>query len=236
LGNNVLPFLLERGVQFTLENQLPGESSHGEHQLWGGAPYDHPGFTMSPLPQLPDFFVVTTGCSYHRSAIPTGPRSYRLRENARRMDTDLMWGRTRWNGQCRINDWDAMARAAVRQIRLGLNALFFAGPRTNEQTIAFVTLQEWRALWHEIDRRVACYERWPALYSDVAAYARAKYRTHLVSAHVEGASLSCELEGTPDVPLFLSIWDDGGDGNAMTLRYDELDPFSDTKRVVLAAR
>lgn len=236
LGNNALPFLLARGVQFALETHLPGESCKGEHQFWGGAPYDHPGFTISPLPQAPDFFVVTSGCPYHRAAIPTGPRSFRLREDVYRLDTDLMWGRTRWKGHCRVDDWDAMAQAAACQIRLGLNALFFASPRTNEQTIAFVALEEWRALWHEIDRRVSGYERWPALYSDIAAYARARYHTCLASAHLAGASLICELEGTPDVPLFLSVWSDGGDKDLITLGYERVLPFSDKKRAVLAAR
>ncbi|MBN1579061.1 MAG: hypothetical protein JXA89_00045 [Anaerolineae bacterium] len=234
LGKNALPFLLDRGVQFTLENHLPGESYDGDHRLWGAAPYDHPGFTISPLPQAPDFFVVTSGRSLHRAAIPTGPRSYRLREN-NKADDDLMWGHTRWNGQCRIDDWDAMAQAAVRQIRLGLNALFFASPRTNEQTIASVTLEDWRALWHEIDRRVACYERWPARYSDVAAYARARYHTHLADAHMDGASLVCELDGNPDTSLFVSVWSDLGDSDLITLRYDEISPFSNTQRAVLTA-
>jgi hypothetical protein len=125
-----------------------------------------------------------------------------------------------------------MAQAAVRQVQLGLNALFFASPRTDEKTIAFVTLDEWRALWREIDRRLARYERWPALYSDIAAYARAKHRTQVVRAHADGAMLTCELQGSPDVPLFLSVWTDAGDHDLVGLRYQQVAPFAGAERVV----
>jgi hypothetical protein len=117
-----------------------------------------------------------------------------------------------------------------------MNALFFASPRTNEQTIASVALEEWRDLWREIDYRVRGYERWPALYSDVAVYARAKYHTHLVGAHADRGSLVCELDGSPNVSLFLSVWEDGGDDGAMMVHYQDVPPFSEAQRVVLAAR
>jgi hypothetical protein len=234
LGYNALSFLEARGVQFTLSSQLAGETWEGEHKLWGGAPYDHPGFTIAPLPRSLNFYIVTSGRSYRDGVVFTGPNTYRLRDNAYLMQADLMWGRTRWQNQCRINDWDAMAQAAVRQIRQGLNALFFASPATHEQTIAFVRLEEWDSLWEEVDRRTAGYERWPALYSDVAAYARARHRTRLVNAHFRRSLLTCELKGSPDVPLYLYVWDDFGDSEWIVHRYEKVEPFEQSQRVVLS--
>jgi hypothetical protein len=234
LGYNALSSLKGRGVHFTLSSQLPGETWEGEHRLWDSAPFGHPGFTVAPLPECTDFYVVTSGRSHLHTTELTAPDRYRIRDGAYARETDLMWGRTQWQGQCRINDWDAMARAALRQIRLGLNSLFFACPATREQTIAFVRLEEWEALWHEIDRRAARYERWPALYSDVAAYARAKHRTHLVSAGFDGTFLQCSLHGTPDVPLHLSVWDDLGESESVSCRYHEIAPFARSTQVSIS--
>jgi hypothetical protein len=234
LGYNALPFLCERGVQFTLSSQLPGETWEGEHRLWPCAPFGHPGFTIAPLPKSSGFYAVTSGRSYLHTAEQTGPHTYRIRDNAYALQTDFMWGRTRWKGQCRIEDWEAMAHGAVQQIRRGLNSLFFACPATREQTIAFVRLEEWASLWSEVDRRTARYERWPMLYSDVAAYARAKHRTRLVNAHLDGVSLACELRGDPDLPLYLYIWHDFGDSEAVLCRYKEVEPFARLKRVTVS--
>lgn len=234
LGYNVLPFLQKRGVQFTSSAQLPGEAFDGEHQLWHGAPYGHPGFTISPLPKAPHFYMVTSGRPHLETTIPTGLDTYRLRQEGYLMETDFMWGRTRWKGQCRVDDWEAVAQAAIRQIRLGLNALFFASPATNEQTIACVRSEEWEALWEEVARRTARYERWPALYSDIAAYARARHRVRLVSTHLEGALLACQLEGHSDLPLSLWVWNDLGDSDRLVYRYEQVPAFEPSLRVVLA--
>jgi hypothetical protein len=150
------------------------------------------------------------------------------------MQADLMWGRTRWQNQSPVDDWDAIARAAVRQIRLGLNSLFFASPATHEQTIAFVALQEWESLWEQVDQRTAHYERWPALYSDVAVYARARHRTRLVNAHARGATVTYALEGCPDVPLYLYVWEDLGDSERIVHRYEKVAPFQGSHRAVLS--
>ncbi len=236
LGRNALPFLLQRGVQFSLSELLPGESYEGERRLWGGAPFGHPGFTIAPLPQSPDFYVVTSSCAYHGAIVPTGPGAFRLRPGAYMMQNDLMWGRTRWKGHCQIDDWEAMAQAAARQIRLGLNALFFAAPKTNEQCIARVSLDEWSVLWREIERRVAGYERRPMLYSDIAVYARARHRTRLAGALWDGAVLKCELEGSPDVPLLLYVWSDFGDSEHVVYRYEKIEAFTGARSVAFAAR
>jgi hypothetical protein len=234
LGYNALPFLEARGVRFSLGGYLPGETWEGDHKLWQGGPYDHPGFTIAPLPRSPNFFVVVSGRSYDDAAVFTGPDTYHLRPDAYLRQTDFMWGRTRWQGQCRVDDWDAMAQAAVRQICLGLHSLFFASPATHEQTIAFVALQEWEALWKEIDRHTSNYERWPRCYSEVAAYARAKSRTRLTNAHFDGALLTCELEGNPDVPLYLYVWDDLGDDDGAVHHYEVIDPFDGSQRMVVS--
>jgi hypothetical protein len=144
---------------------------------------------------------------------------------------DIMWGRTRWREQCRVDDWHAIADAAERQIRLGLNSLFFACPATREQTLATAPLKEWETLWSEIDRRVTSYERWPALYSDVAIYARARHRTRLRDAHFDGTVLLCHLEGQADIALYLYVWMDQDDGEFVTHRYEEVTPFTGAKQV-----
>lgn len=234
LGRNALPFLQARGVEFSLSSQLPGEMWEGEQRLWGAAPFDHPGFTVAPLPESDRFYVVVSGRPHHGTVVSTGPGAFRLRNYAYLARTDLMWGRTRWRGHCRVNDWDAMAEAAVHQIRLGLNALFFACSATHEQTIAVVRLADWGSLWGEIGRRTARYGCWPALYSDVAAYARAKHHTQLANAHWDGSSLACTLEGDPEVPLWLYVWDDFGDSDWVVQRYEQVDAFEGSKRVVLS--
>jgi hypothetical protein len=232
LGYNALSFLKSRGVEFTSSSQLPGETWEGEHKLWPCAPYGHPGFAVAPLPDSADFYAVTSGRSHLHTTEQTGPERYRILDSAYALETDFMWGRTRWHGQCRIDDWDAMAEAAVRQIRLGLNSLFFACPATCEQTIAFVSLEDWTALWQQVSRRVSRWERWPALYSDVAAYARAKHRTRLVGAGFDGTSLACSLRGAPDVPLYLLVWDDL-DSAWPACRYQKVEPFVRSERAII---
>jgi hypothetical protein len=232
LGYNALSFLKARGVEFTSSSQLPGETWEGEHKLWGCAPFGHPGFTISPLPDSADFYAVTSGRSHLYTTEQTGPNRYRICDSAYALETDFMWGRTRWQGQSRIDDWDAMVDAAVRQIRLGLGSLFFACPATREQTIAFVGLEDWEAFWERVNQRTSRYERWPALYSDVAAYARAKHRTRLVDANFDGMSITCSLRGAPKVPLFLCVWDDVH-GAWVTCRYKEIEPFARSKQVTV---
>ena len=100
--------------------------------------------------------------------------------------------------------------------------------------IAFVRLEDWSALWREIDRRVRRYERWPALYSDVAAYARARHGARLVAASFDDASLGCDLLGEADVPLYLYVWDDLGNSEWVMCRYVEVEPFARSKRVVIS--
>jgi hypothetical protein len=234
VGRNAMPFLEARGVQFTLSGQYPGETWEMEHRLWDGAPYGHPGFTIAPLPGSVRFFVVTSGRPYHDAVVFTGPDTCRLREHAYLMQVDPMWGRTRWQNHSPVDDWDAIASAAVRQIRLGLNALFFACPSTHEQTVAYVRLEEWASLWKEVDRRTARYERWPALYSDVAVYARARHGTRLQNVHWSGTSLACELEGCPDVPLYLTVWNDFGDSEWVGRRYERVEPFEGSQRIVFS--
>jgi hypothetical protein len=232
LGYNALSFLKAREVEFTSSSQLPGETWEGEHTLWGGGPFDHPGFTIAPLPDSADFYAVTSCRSHLHTTEQTGPSRYRILDSAYALETDFMWGRTRWQGQCRIDDWDAMAAAAVRQIRLGLNSLFFACPATCEQTIAFVRLEDWAMLWQTIGRLVSRYERWPALYSDIAAYARAKHRTRLVDASFDGSSIICNLRGAPDEPLYLWVWDDLN-GARVTCRFVKIEPFVRSQHIAI---
>jgi hypothetical protein len=233
LGYQALPFLQRRGVEFTLSGQLPGETWEGEHRSWACAPYGHPGFAVAPLPESSGFYVVTAGRSHHDTTERVRSDIYRIRPDVYAYENDLMWGRTRWQKQCRINDWDAMTDAAVRQARQGLHALFFACPSTREQTIAFVRLAEWQALWAEVARRLSRYERWPALYSDIATYARAKAQTRLVSASYDGAMLTCDLVGAPDVPLHIHLWSESGDGEFPALDYCECAPFVDAHRMAI---
>lgn len=233
IGYDALPFLQQRGVEFTLSGQLPGETWEGVHRSWPCAPYGHPGFAVAPLPQSSAFYVVTAGWSHHHTTQRVRSDAYRIRPDVYAYENDLMWGRTRWQNQCRIDDWDAMADAAVRQARLGLHALFFACPSTREQTIAFVRLHEWQALWDEVERRLSRYERWPALYSDIAAYARAKAQTRLVSAGFDGAVLSCGLAGSSDVPLYLYLWGELGDRERPGLDYREVSSFVDVCQVTI---
>lgn len=234
LGYNALSFLQERDVEFALSGQLPGETWEGEHKLWDCAPYGHPGFTVAPLPRSRDFYVITSGRSHLHTTEQTGPRAYRILNEAYALQNDMMWGRTLWQNQCRVNDWDAIAAAAVRQVRLGLNALFFACPTTQEQMLGVARLEEWTALWQEIARATAQYDRWPRLYSEIAAYARARHRTRLVDAGFDGTSLDCELQGSPDLPLDLYVWDDLGDSEQVVCRFDKIAPFSRSKRIMIS--
>ena len=233
LGYQALSFLQQRGVEFTLSGQLAGETWEGEHRSWACAPYGHPGFAVAPLPQSSGFYVVTAGRSHYNTTDRVRSDAYRVRPDVYAYENDLMWGRTRWQNQCRIDDWDAMADAAVRQARQGLHALFFACPSTREQTIAFVRLQEWQALWVEVERRLSRYERWPALYSDIAAYARAKAQTQLVSAGFDGTAITCDLAGSPDVPLYIQVWSELADGKLPGLDYREVAPFADAHSVTV---
>jgi hypothetical protein len=231
LGYNALPHLAERGVEFTMAGQLPGEAWEGEHELWDCSPFGHPGYAIAPLQGADEFYVVTSGESYLHTTEQTGLSSYRIRPSLYAEQNDIMWGRTRWHEQCRVNDWPAIVDAAERQIRLGLNALFFACPATREQTVAAAPLTDWEMLWSEVDRRVASYERWPALYSDVAVYARARHQTRLIDAHFDGTVLLCHLEGKADTALYLYVWMDQGNGESVRHRYEEVAPFSGTERV-----
>ena len=132
------------------------------------------------------------------------------------------------------NDINAMADRLVEHTRLGLNSLFFGGSISHSHFTAALSVKEWKAILDRYEKRTQRIEKINVGYDDIAEYARSKFHSHVVSAdRREDGSMSVRLRGRAEVPLKLSVFDDGQDDPER--RYVPVEPFDGRSAVQVSA-
>ena len=195
-GLNSLPFLKERGETFLMFAGRFGRSySDPTAYAWNPKPYGDPGFTIDYMPDDPAFFNVE---AHPYVVAPDG----RISD----ADIDILWGNTTFGKENTKNDLAAAARKGVREIRLGLDAMFFGCLFTHEQRIARLTVAEWEKILGDIDRATSRWDRIFKSYDTIAVYAKSRYDTKLTEAAFDAATGRIKLRAVGKATVPLSVY------------------------------
>jgi hypothetical protein len=223
VGRNAVPFLVKRGVRFTMD---PGvllgstwaHAAEGASRDWNPWPYGHHGFNYDVVPGCPELFNAV--------AHPVG--RYKLHEQGMGTSDFLWWKTTFWE-ESPFNDIDGAAEKGAQILKLGLDGGFFGCLMTHEQRIATLSLSEWEQVLDSIDRLTSRWDKTFASYDHIAEYARCKHRTRLVEARLEGKKLRLRLVGEATLPLSAYVfWDESGE-----YRIERIPPFDGETEVVV---
>jgi hypothetical protein len=219
-GANSLPFLKARGQDLQMFAALFGERYESHYKApWSRAPYGSIGmiFDYMPVPEgVPgvnarDFFNAEAHYYYAHQLAKTGHI-----DDSNIDFTEL--GATMKGCRRDDNDLAAAAENIVRQVRMGLDAMFFGCMMAHEQGLGVLTVAEMDEILTIADRSLSRYDRLTASYEHIAEYAKCHVDTRLASAHEGSAGISCRLAGASTLPLKLYVWQDEGDGCAYTFR------------------
>jgi len=224
-GLNSLPFLKARGQDMVMSGGLFGKT-YESHYLdpWSRAPYGSVGMILDYMPvpegspgvRHGDFFNVEAH-AYDVS---------RLAATGRVDDGDIdfaMWT-TMTDSRRDSNDLQGAVDAAVRQVSIGLDGLFFGCMMAHEQGLAALTVGELEDILGAAESTLSRFDMLPAPYEHVGEYARCHVDTRLEVAREEGAGITCRLSGRSTLPLKLYVWQDVGEGCGYSFR--EAPPFS----------
>jgi hypothetical protein len=224
-SSNVLPYLDQLGIEYKMNVMLPDETWAGPHVDWKPAPYGSMSYALDYTPGPHPLFVVFN----HYPAFDVA-RSYlspkRFLLNRAGGYGGHMWDflnglTTRDNPE---NDVKAMADRLVDHTRLGINSLFFGGSISHSHFTAALSVKEWKAILDRYEKRTERIEKINVGYDHIAEYARSKFHSHVASAdRLKDGSMSVRLKGRAQVPLKLSVFDEGQD--APERRYVPVEPF-----------
>ena len=107
--------------------------------------------------------------------------------------------------RARRTNW-ARRRKGIREIRLGLDSLFFGCLFTHEQRIARLTVAQWEKALADIDRATS---RWDPIfksYDTIAAYAKSRYDTKVTEASCDPRIGRIRIRVAGESPLPLSLY------------------------------
>jgi hypothetical protein len=222
VGLNALPYLRERGVEFT-GALLPFGVAWFEERLelkeLKLAPYGRSGFVLDYMPDHPEFFGVNALIMPRQmTGVPM-------------VASEFLWNNTIfWDEHPEGNDLPGAADQALAQMRLGLDSLFFGELYTHEQRIAVLSMPELEDILKLIDRGLAKHSYVNRPYAYIAEYARSKVESRLTDVSVNaGGQVTCDLGGrtTLTTSVYLFTETDG------VLRQDfvEVPPFSGSVRI-----
>jgi hypothetical protein len=221
-GLNSLPFLKQRGETFLMFAGRFGRSySDPTAYTWNPKPYGDPGFTIDYMPGDPAFFNVE---AHPYVVAPDG----RISD----ADIDFLWGNTTFGKESPTNELGAAVRKGVREIRLGLDALFFGCLFTHEQRIARLTVAQWEKALADIDRATSRWDRIFKSYDTIAAYAKCRYDTRLTEASWDPTTgrIRIRVAGESPLPLSVYVFAKGG----LEYRFQEIPPFQGERSVDVA--
>ena len=221
-GLNSLPFLKQRGEMFLMFAGRFGRGySDPTAYTWNPKPYGDPGFTMDYMPDDRAFFNVE---AHPYVVAPDG----RISD----ADIDFLWGNTTFGKESLANELSAAARKGVREIRLGLDSLFFGCLFTHEQRIARLTLAEWEKALADIEQVTSKRDRIFKSYDTIAAYAKGRYDTRLTEANwvPKTGRIRIRVAGDSPVPLSVYVFT----GECLGYRFQEVPAFRGERSLDIA--
>jgi len=125
---------------------------------------------------------------------------------------------------------EGAVRRLVKQLRTGLDSLFFGALMCHEQRFAMLTRPELEGVLCEADRLTQGYEKRYRGYDHIAEYAKCKFDTHIAEANVDGrGGVRLRLTGQTTLPLQVYVFRDEGEGCAH--RYQEVPAFAGSTEV-----
>ena len=163
IGVNSLPFLKERGVEFTMQAGVPfgynwAGAAEGKHPEWNPFPYGNHGFNYDKMLKYPEFF----------NAVAHSLGSHKLKENC--ASVDFLWGNTTFWNEAKFNNIEGAAEKGADTIKLGLNSGFFGCLMAHEQRIATLSLKEFEEILKRINDLLSNYEKIFDSYDKIAEY------------------------------------------------------------------
>ncbi len=224
-GVNSLPFLKARGQDLMMFAALFGRM-YDSHYLdpWSRAPYGSMGMVFDYLPVPAGVPDVAAGDFFNAEAHYYDP--YQLADTGHVDDgnIDFTVGATMKGCVRDDNDLQAAAENILRQVRVGLDGLFFGCMMAHEQGLAVLTAPELDEILTLTDRALSRHDMLFASYEHIAEYARCKVDSHIAAADECEGAISCRLTGQTTLPLQLYLFHDDGDGCRYEFR--QVPPFS----------
>ncbi len=192
MGTNALPFFKERGrTLFTTPINI-GERKADQFIEDGYWPFNTRRCFYDNLPDDNDFLIHGAFNERHLA--------------------DFLTGTTIWLRESTHNNLDAAAGRAAEQIRNGLSNGFYGDVVTHEQKLVALSMDEWEKILALTEQKVSRFERLFVSIDHIGEYLRNKDRCNLQQVNMVEGSAQCKLEGTADIPLQLSIFEDVEDG------------------------
>ncbi len=211
-GLNSLPFLKARGQDMVMGGYLFGRwyDSHYKDP-WSRAPYGTMGLIFDYMPVPEGMPGVAYGDFFCAEAHYYDPYRWASEGQVDDDDIDLAGKTLRAPGREEA-DLEAAARSIVRQVRIGLDSLFFGCLFAHEQGLATLTAPELDEILSLSDRALRRYDRLFAPYEHIAEYAKCKVDSHIEQADEREAGVVCRLSGRTTLPLQLYLFVDQGEG------------------------
>jgi hypothetical protein len=223
VGLNALPYLRERGIEFSGALLPFGVAWFAEDpaakdlQL---APYGRSGFVFDGMPGYPEFFGVNALIMPRQmTGVPM-------------VASEFLWNNTIFWDESPENKLQAAADQALAQMRLGLDSLFFGELYTHEQRIAVLSMRELDEILTRIDHGLRKHTYIHRSYEYIAEYARCQVGSRLTNVSVDaGGQMTCDLAGraTMTTSLYLFTETDG----TLQQRFVDVPPFEGSVRVTL---
>jgi hypothetical protein len=216
IGVNALPYLKERGIRFYGGIHPFGEAWFGDDEArlrWEPAPYGQRGFLLDYMPGHPEFFALKAQVE---------PHWYTAEQRA---EADCLWGNTIFWGESDSNDVESAAYQAVKQIKRGLNSLFYGSLYTHEQRIAALSMGELDRFLSLVDDLMSGFDTIPCSLELVAEYAVNLRESRITVAQCGGESgrLACTLEGKASLTTCLQLFEE--EGGEVRQRILDVPPF-----------
>lgn len=201
VGINALPFLKERGVEFT-SMVLPFDTAwfdvpEKKPPFKIPGPYHYRGYYMAPMPEDEYFFMV-------RSFLE--PKDFATTNVS--VKGDFLWDHTIFWDESPCTNIEKAASVATLQVRRGIDARFFGITVTHEQRVALVRMDEWEDIYARISAGLKKYDLIYRPWTYICDYARSRYNTRISSVNVnrEDGKIYCDLQGQAKVSTLLEIY------------------------------
>lgn len=228
-GKNTLPHLIERGQTFAMCWRLPDELAKDVHRDWKPKPYGNFGCLCDVLPDYPEIYI-TIATPYDPQAsiyLPDG-QHFLLNRSQYKTDGEFLWRATTFRDESPRNNVEKAAQSGARQLKIGLDSLFFGWMQMHEQRIAPLSLEEWDAVLSLIDQHTQRYRKIFRPYSEIAVYAKNRAQVTLETGRVKDEqTVEITCKGQSDVPLLSYIFT----GSDLDYVLKEIPPFKGTLTV-----
>jgi hypothetical protein len=213
LGIKALPYLKERNQTFLMNIIRPGKPfSDPKAHIWDLKPYGKINFSLGEIPEDKNFFNVLS--------LP-----YDIEEkisDEKNPDFDFLHKCTNFCNESEKTDVKKAIKRGIFQIQRGLENKFFGCLMTHEQRISFLKIEEFEEIIEGIINGIGTKDKIFKSYDYISLYSK-----NLKSLSIEkiefDKNLRITLRGKVEIPLFLYIFFDKGDG--VTYSFLKVPPF-----------